>query len=520
MFISYKREEADIAEKIKNLLQSEPYNFNVWWDRNGQVWNEMLDEAVNSAGCVITLWSKKSMASKWVNHEASRAMEKGIYTPVRIELCEIEPPYDRIQATDLMRWDGKNKDHPGVKRLISRIDELLPLPKSNITRVLDWLQKKSATIFSALFALSTVLILVLQVSKLQDVTSGLSDLKSEQSVSQERQLHQLNKFTRNQQITLRELDSFQLTYEVSAKELTGDLMYIQKLQNTSNRQLKTTKDNIVDIIGSLESVSDTQVSIKKTSDRAAQISKLSTLAGMHPEHIRLELLLDSFPIWGSEYEAIQAPNYDLAMASLIGIARGETTVSNYFETIPYSKTNIENNNIINIPYNHRYIGPMFDIIQPFSPRTFGLLKLKDVSQANIQANTKGFTIFWEYEVSDIILSQPSKENLVALLPANFFLMVCNSTIDEYKEFNQVCRGLTRGNSFHNYNICKENLKEGINENGWNYSFLMKIVTNDELEFKQYWSVHESIRFYNIQSSHPIINIMLNRYFQIKGEFNK
>ena len=39
-------------------------------------------------------------------HEASSAIDRGVYAPVRIELCNIEEPYSRIQATDILRWDG------------------------------------------------------------------------------------------------------------------------------------------------------------------------------------------------------------------------------------------------------------------------------------------------------------------------------------------------------------------------------------------------------------------------------
>lgn len=40
--------------------------FDVWWDEDiqcGQVWNEVLDDAVKRAGCIVVLWSKKSMRS-------------------------------------------------------------------------------------------------------------------------------------------------------------------------------------------------------------------------------------------------------------------------------------------------------------------------------------------------------------------------------------------------------------------------------------------------------------------------
>lgn len=128
VFISFKTEDRDIAHSLSEALKKSGYN--VWWQESiqcGQEWHGEIDKAVESAGAIIVLWSKCSMSSRWVKHEASQAMIRGIYTPVPIELMGIETPYNRIQATDLINWSGE-QNHPGYQNLLIRLSELMPKP--------------------------------------------------------------------------------------------------------------------------------------------------------------------------------------------------------------------------------------------------------------------------------------------------------------------------------------------------------------------------------------------------------
>jgi hypothetical protein len=65
------------------------------------------------------------MISPWVCHEASQAIARGIYAPARFEPIMIKSPYDRLQASDLIKWDGR-QNHPGFQSILSRVNELLP----------------------------------------------------------------------------------------------------------------------------------------------------------------------------------------------------------------------------------------------------------------------------------------------------------------------------------------------------------------------------------------------------------
>lgn len=138
VFVSYKREEAGAARRLRDALEGA--GFTTWWDvdiQTGQQWAQVLDTAVNGASAVVVLWSERAVRSPWVAHEASVALAHGTYVPARLELVAIVPPYDRVQATDLLDWDG-DAEHAGFARLVDRLDHLMPLPTPLAARAARW----------------------------------------------------------------------------------------------------------------------------------------------------------------------------------------------------------------------------------------------------------------------------------------------------------------------------------------------------------------------------------------------
>ncbi len=156
VFISYKREEAAIADRLRQALVGE--GFGVWWDQElqcGQGWAEALDKAVREAGCIVVLWSEVAVTSPWVRHEASQAMVREVYAPARIHLVRLGSPYDRLQVTDLLDWQGE-REHAGFRTLIKRIDELLPEPIPLVVRVGRWLGENIATLVASAIAIGAL----------------------------------------------------------------------------------------------------------------------------------------------------------------------------------------------------------------------------------------------------------------------------------------------------------------------------------------------------------------------------
>ncbi len=160
VFISYKREEAERARPLRNALLKK--GLEVFWDedlQNGQAWAEELDRAVRDAACIIVLWSERSASSQWVRHEASQAIAREVYAPCRIELLELESPYDRIQSTDLFGWDG-DPEHAGFCNLLERVNYLVPPPTPLPTRLARWLRANLATLVASTIAVLALSILV------------------------------------------------------------------------------------------------------------------------------------------------------------------------------------------------------------------------------------------------------------------------------------------------------------------------------------------------------------------------
>jgi hypothetical protein len=97
IFISYKREEQATARKVANALESEGWT--VWWDpklRAGEIFDDVIEKALNEAKCVIVLWSKLSVNPEYVKAEATYALEHKKLVPVLYR--NFKPPFFLARA--------------------------------------------------------------------------------------------------------------------------------------------------------------------------------------------------------------------------------------------------------------------------------------------------------------------------------------------------------------------------------------------------------------------------------------
>jgi TIR domain len=134
IFISYASADKDRAELLANAFSQQGWS--VWWDRQippGQSFDEVIETALNSARCVIVLWSKDSVSSRWVKTEAAEAAAKGILVPALIDNVQIPLEFKRIEAADLSDWQTKSP-HSEFDQLLKTIADFLsnsyqPLPQ-------------------------------------------------------------------------------------------------------------------------------------------------------------------------------------------------------------------------------------------------------------------------------------------------------------------------------------------------------------------------------------------------------
>ncbi|HUL64632.1 MAG TPA: toll/interleukin-1 receptor domain-containing protein [Burkholderiaceae bacterium] len=110
VFVSYVREDRDIAEKLASGLNAA--GFSVWWDRHirgGAEFAKEIERELDAARAVIVLWSGDSLSSPWVRDEAEQAREEDKLIPVRLD--GVQPPlgFRQTQALDFTGWKGDAK---------------------------------------------------------------------------------------------------------------------------------------------------------------------------------------------------------------------------------------------------------------------------------------------------------------------------------------------------------------------------------------------------------------------------
>ena len=134
IFLSYKSEDREKAQKIAQAIEKMGYK--VWWDRvipPGRTFDDVIEEELNAANCIVVLWSEESVKSEWVKTEASEGNKRKILVPVKIE--DVTPPlaFRRIQAAKLTDWDGTSHHHE-FDLLIQSVGNILGKPASMDSR--------------------------------------------------------------------------------------------------------------------------------------------------------------------------------------------------------------------------------------------------------------------------------------------------------------------------------------------------------------------------------------------------
>ncbi|MEP7312407.1 MAG: TIR domain-containing protein [Pseudomonadota bacterium] len=111
IFLSYNREDHATAGRFAAAFERE--GFSVWWDaalRSGEAYDEVTEKALREAKAVVVLWSKKSVASRWVRAEATIADRNKTLVPAMIEPCERPLMFELTQTAELAHWDGATTD--------------------------------------------------------------------------------------------------------------------------------------------------------------------------------------------------------------------------------------------------------------------------------------------------------------------------------------------------------------------------------------------------------------------------
>ena len=105
LFISYKREDRRHARRIAEaLVQCE---LHVWWDVEllpGDRFPEEIHRVIEASRGVLVLWSRKSVASRWVREEAEHAANASKLFPARLDDVSLPFGFATLQTVDLSAW--------------------------------------------------------------------------------------------------------------------------------------------------------------------------------------------------------------------------------------------------------------------------------------------------------------------------------------------------------------------------------------------------------------------------------
>lgn len=111
IFISYSHEDRGAARRFAEALQAE--GLSVWWDealRSGEAFDERIEQALKAAKAVVVLWSKHSVASRWVRAEATLADRNRTLVPVMIGPCERPIMFELTHSLEMSHWAGDLAD--------------------------------------------------------------------------------------------------------------------------------------------------------------------------------------------------------------------------------------------------------------------------------------------------------------------------------------------------------------------------------------------------------------------------
>jgi formylglycine-generating enzyme required for sulfatase activity len=125
IFLSYASADRERIRPLAIMLEQQGWS--VWWDRKippGKTYDQVIEQALDGARCVVVVWSQTSVQSEWVKVEADEGMSRKVLVPVLIEEAKIPLAFRRIQAARLVNWNG-DSSHPELTMLFESIKAII-----------------------------------------------------------------------------------------------------------------------------------------------------------------------------------------------------------------------------------------------------------------------------------------------------------------------------------------------------------------------------------------------------------
>ena len=121
VFVSYCKSDRKVAKQIAAALTRDGWD--VFWDREiaaGSEWSSDLQRALQTARCVVVLWSTYASQSFWVRAEAADAYERNVYLPCQLDETQLPRLFRGAQTHSLAEWlkNGSTAELDGLRSLV------------------------------------------------------------------------------------------------------------------------------------------------------------------------------------------------------------------------------------------------------------------------------------------------------------------------------------------------------------------------------------------------------------------
>lgn len=133
VFVSYSDADRDRVVPLVQRLRRRRWE--VWWDRENRIgvqWRDVIEDRLHHARCVVVVWTRRSVKSRYVRDEADAAAGRGVLVPARFDA--VEPPigFRDLQYADLVGWHGER--HEELNRMMKSVAALL----AGVVEVAPW----------------------------------------------------------------------------------------------------------------------------------------------------------------------------------------------------------------------------------------------------------------------------------------------------------------------------------------------------------------------------------------------
>ena len=128
VFVSYGHSDKSLVQPLVDYLAHQ--GLVVLWDEHLKVGAEFrpaIQEAIEQAACVVVVWTPRSVKSRFVRGEASRADDEGILLPVVMGAGVRAPiPFNELTHANLTGWRGGSDQR--MANLLRRIRRMVAHP--------------------------------------------------------------------------------------------------------------------------------------------------------------------------------------------------------------------------------------------------------------------------------------------------------------------------------------------------------------------------------------------------------